>query len=707
MSAPPARGSFGWLVVAHAAAAALLGAVEAARLGSLRLGLALIPVFATTGLVIGLAIAGAERLVRGRAWWLRALGVAAPSLVVTVPVAPTLFAGAYAETLPLAGAMPVVLPLAAWLAIAGAIALGTRLAGERPVARAAVVAALALVAAAIAVVERRVLGAGYPDAQIAAALAVIVLAGVALRVAWRARPAAYVAPVVVAVTLGATIAAVTHGLEYAPDRRLLAERGDHGRDLVRLWRALLDLDRDGSSALLGGGDCDDLDASRHPGAIDVPGDGIDQDCDGADAVAPARPAPLAAERAADLAAWRRDVLAPVLARTRDLNVLLVTVDALRFDVLAPGAPGRAEFPRLTRLLDEAVLFTRAMAPAAGTDVAMTTLLSGRLDPFQEVRTSLGEAMRALGRKTTAAIPNEVLRHVGRVMIERGIDRLRPVYTDWKQQDVGDHISAGTTTAEGLRALDAAGARPWFTWLHYFDVHEHHQLPVPDELRRQVSSGGSEAAHRYRALLWNVDRAIGRMLDELAARGQLERTIVVFASDHGESLGEDPRLPPTHGQVTYQALVRIPFAIRVPGVAPGVRTDLVSLVDLAPTLLALLGDPAAMAPLDGVDLVPALLDGPAELRPPRDRALVIHEQLQWSVVEWPYQLIVRPEDDLVELYDLEHDPAQRDDLAARFPALTARLRGRHAEAPAVRIDRTVDGRAWRERQARRPPPRATP
>ena len=313
-------------------------------------------------------------------------------------------------------------------------------------------------------------------------------------------------------------------------------------------------------------------------------------------------------------------------------------------------------------------------------------------------------MRATGRRTSSALPVEVNRYVGETLLTRGIDRAKPVYTDWGSKDVGDHVSAKQTTLEGIRALDdAAGARS-FIWVHYFDVHEHHQIDVPKELRAAVSPNGGEKRHTYRALLFAIDREIGRLRAELASRGLADKTIIVLSSDHGESLGEDSRLGVTHGKVAYAPLIRIPLAIRVPGVPAGQRTDAVSLVDIAPTVLGLLGHPTAMTPLEGVDLVPVLLDGPAALRP-RGRAIVVQEELQWAVVEWPHHLIVRPADDLVELYDLEQDPAERTDLSAKLPDVVSRLQARYAAAPRVRVDRTTDGRKWRERQAQPPPSRA--
>ncbi|HEY0192300.1 MAG TPA: sulfatase-like hydrolase/transferase, partial [Kofleriaceae bacterium] len=334
------------------------------------------------------------------------------------------------------------------------------------------------------------------------------------------------------------------------------------------------------------------------------------------------------------------------------------------------------------------------------------ILTGRFDQYQPVATTLPEAMRVSGRRTYSAIPGEVTRYVGDVLIGRGIDRPTVIHTDWEQEDVGDHVSAGATTQAGLRALtDAAGA-PSFVWLHYFDVHEHHQIKVTAEQLAEVHDPGGKGVHAYRALLRQIDREVGRLLDELDARGLSDQVIIAFASDHGEALGDDPRLGETHGRVAYGPLVQIPLALRVPGVAPGQRTDHASLVDLAPTLLGLVGTPDAIRPLDGMDLLPAMLDAGDALRP-RTRATVIHEESQWSVVDWPYQLLVKPADNLVELYALDVDPAERTDLAASLPDVVSRLKARYAEAPDVRVDRTPAGRTWREQRAQPPPRRALP
>jgi hypothetical protein len=102
-------------------------------------------------------------------------------------------------------------------------------------------------------------------------------------------------------------------------------------------------------------------------------------------------------------------------------------------------------------------------------------------------------------------------------------------------------------------------------------------------------------------------------------------------------------------------------------------------------------------------LPHLVEDPPPDLVDAARAIVLNEQEQWGVIEWPLKLMVRAGDNLVELYDLEQDFGERRDLSGERRAEVARLKARYAEFPRPTLDRSRAGRRLRDERAR-PPPR---
>ena len=273
-------------------------------------------------------------------------------------------------------------------------------------------------------------------------------------------------------------------------------------------------------------------------------------------------------------------------------------------------------------------------------------------------------------------------------------QLVTVHTDWEVLNVGDHVSAASTTLEGLRALDDAGARSSLVWLHYFDVHEHHQIDVPRSLLAHVHPGARRSST-------STARCSARSTTRSAVFSTSSRhatsTITRSSCSSAITARRSPRIRAcstrTARSRTRPARAHACSRLHVPGVAPGQRTDLVSLVDLAPTLLDLIGAPTAMQPLDGIDLVPALLDVPIGRPPtrPRDRdprgaAVVASSSGRISCSSSPpttsssstISSAIRPS-----------TPISR--RAGRI--VVTRSRARYAGFPDVRVDRTPSGRSF--------------
>jgi tetratricopeptide (TPR) repeat protein len=182
----------------------------------------------------------------------------------------------------------------------------------------------------------------------------------------------------------------------------------------------------------------------------------------------------------------------------------------------------------------------------------------------------------------------------------------------------------------------------------------------------------------------ADAQLGALVGAVEATGRRERTLTIVAGDHGESLGEHGEA--AHGMLVYDAALRVPLVLTAPGLPAATRDEPVSLADIFPTVVGLLGLGAPPAH-DGRDLLAAgggtaSSEVYAETKYPEAagcsplRALV---DRRWKYVGGP----ARP-----ELYDLAQDPEERHDVAAEHPAIVDAM-GPRAAALAARAVTSVE------------------
>jgi arylsulfatase A-like enzyme len=265
------------------------------------------------------------------------------------------------------------------------------------------------------------------------------------------------------------------------------------------------------------------------------------------------------------------------------------------------------------------------------------------------------------------------------------------------------------TDAAIEQLGRAGDRRFFLWLHLLSPHADYAPPPPhdaaftrpgtarlsgaieqlvDVRARDVRLSQADVAHvvaLYDGEIAYVDTLVDRLLSALRERGLEESTLVVFTADHGEDLHEHNRYF-FHSPSMYSSSLHVPLILSWPGTLPaGTRTDhLASLVDVAPTVLSLLGLPAPSSFL-GIDLLPGRRV-PADA--PRTAAfsetsgrIFAARSLDWRLVYNPEKL--RPEAPggpypigEVELYDLRRDPREQDNVAERrkdvVESFTARI-----------------------------------
>jgi choline-sulfatase len=351
-----------------------------------------------------------------------------------------------------------------------------------------------------------------------------------------------------------------------------------------------------------------------------------------------------------------------LAKDKAYNVVLITVDTLRADRIGCYGFSQIETPIMDQFAAQGIRFENCTSQTPLTLPSHTTLLTGTLPLFHGVRdnggfivppelTTMAELFKEKGFETAAFVSAYVLD--SKWGLNQGFD----YYFDQFDLSRFEKISLGSVQRPGgevvdeaLRWLETRKDAPFFAWIHLYDPHTPYEPPSPYKEKY--------AKHPYLGEIAYADSQLGRLWSFLEDKGLRDRTFLVFASDHGESLGEHEEA--CHGFFVYEAAVHVPliFVTPFPRLRGVVSPAAVSLADVLPTVCEMAG----LAPppqVQGRSLVPFFF------KPGRSSEGLVYAETfyprfhyGWSELQsfrdGRYKIILSPEP---ELYDLAEDPAE--------------------------------------------------
>ncbi|MGD8395259.1 MAG: sulfatase [Candidatus Eiseniibacteriota bacterium] len=412
------------------------------------------------------------------------------------------------------------------------------------------------------------------------------------------------------------------------------------------------------------------------------------------------------------------------------NVVLIVIDTCRADHMSLYGYARSTTPHIDSLAARGVRFDRAHAQAPWTLPSFASLFTSQYPSEHRAGGRFGDFRRF--DTATRTLAEELLDHGIATAGIANVTWLEPKFRfskgfqiyDYRTTDATNtgHRTAEATTAAALAAVDRM-PEPFFLMAHYFDPHVRYEPPAPFDTLFTGDYDGpygkgfgntdqvvalrngtlelDAAARRHLAALYDgeiafTDAQIGVLLAELRRRGIAGRTLVVVTADHGEEFWDHGGFE--HGHSLKEHQIHVPLVWSGAGVeaAGTVVEQPVESIDIAPTILDLLGLEPPLG-FRGASLQPWL-----EGRVPGEAAaaepVVFSEAVLWgdarqSLIAGHHKLIVNLEQHTQELFDLAADPGERRDLAVvapdRVETLRARLLAVRPRTAAGREAETVD------------------
>ncbi|MBW2282230.1 MAG: sulfatase [Deltaproteobacteria bacterium] len=404
-------------------------------------------------------------------------------------------------------------------------------------------------------------------------------------------------------------------------------------------------------------------------------------------------------------------LAPVLlglaslgcAGEAPVSIVMITIDTLRADHVGSYGYFRDVTPAIDALASEGVLFEHAIAPMATTLPSHTSLLTSSYPARHGVRANFqsyqrrvpldgddfqtfAQLLKRAGYETAAFVSVYHLRP--ETGIAAGFDTFDTVPGDRGGQGL-DRITR-TADQTTRRAVDWLGRRtddrPFFMWVHYFDPHSPYSPParyrqaygdaaaltafIREKRVPERYEGRTRALHdRYDGEIRFADDQIGVLFAALRRLGLYDDAAIVLTADHGEGLGQHGVLE--HG-VIFNEQIEVPLILRLPkGARAGERVaTVVSLIDVLPTLVSVLGLSVPTAQFDGIDVLSEERRYALAEREYSKRRFGSDVNLSLTGERWKY---VYHSEQADSLFDLGADPVEVNDVLADHPEVAAAMR----------------------------------
>jgi choline-sulfatase len=351
---------------------------------------------------------------------------------------------------------------------------------------------------------------------------------------------------------------------------------------------------------------------------------------------------------------------PPPAPPANLNVLLITIDALRADMPWAGYE-RPIAPNLTALEKRSVSYTHAYALSSYTSMSLGGMLGGCypgemkrdgyfFGTYHRDNVMFPELLQAAGIRTISAHAHLYFKR-GASGFDQGFDVYQLVPDLKWNPNTDENVTSPEheKIAESMLGDPANTGGKFFAWFHFLDPH--------DTYRRHadVETYGNKARDLYDGEVTFTDRYVGKLLDFVAAQPWADHTAIIVSADHGEVFGEHGVF--RHGFELWQPLVRVAWMFLLPGVAPRHIDVNRSHLDMAPTVLDLLG--VTHPPMEGESLVPELYGQAA----PEPRDVVVDlprtsdSDRRRALVHGHYKLIAFGDDARYAVFDLDADPEE--------------------------------------------------